>query len=118
MVNPILTGQAVMTIPFNFYDDGDPIVDAIIMVGNMVQYLYPFHLTGSCIRKDLAVAAGGFSDENTSDELGNITGYIAQNGLPLKIINETSLIKSARRVKALIADPLNTYYKDFSIAYR
>jgi len=116
MIAPILSGEAVMTIPYNFYHDGDPVMNAGIGVANIIQHLYPFHLTGCCIRKDVIISAGGFSDENTSDELGNITNYIRENNLPLKIVNDTFLLKSVRRVKAIVtqfADP-----KDFHTAYR
>jgi glycosyltransferase involved in cell wall biosynthesis len=118
MVNPIVLDEAVMTIPYNEYDDGNPVVDAGIAVSNFVQYVHPFHLTGSCIRTDIILASGGFADENKGDELGNITGYIIERGLPIKIINETTLVKSARRVKALVEKPLTTHFKDFSVAYR
>lgn len=118
MIKPILNDNAVMTVVHNAYYDGDPIVDTSVAVSNLVQYVWPFHLTGCCILKDVIMKAGGFSDENTEDELGKMTSFVRNNGLELRIVNDTNLIKSARRVKALVRDPLNTYYKDFSIAYR
>lgn len=120
MVRPIISGEAVMTIPFNSYYDGNPVTDTSVAVSNVVQYVKPFHLTGSCILKNIVIKAGGFANENVTDELGRITGFIQRNGLPLKIVNDVQLIKSARRVNALVANPLSLYanIKDFSVAYR